>query len=228
MNKKAFANVFLIIPVAVIIGAVGYFALRKLATLPANQPEVASPTTQPSAPTQTQTNPAPTPNPTLTDEIANWKIYTNTKYKFSISHPKDWYTRENQFAHFFRYAISSKPLKISNDAGGESRDLVDTFIIFANPTFEDFIGGRRNSEKDTSLKTYLENGSKIQALQYKTISFNNMPAYLIGVGRSPEIFEVVVEQGKKIYSISLPYGVSDPTQLLATQKQVLSTFKFAD
>ncbi len=209
MNQKGFVNIILVVVIVVLIGAVGYFAFVKKSEPQTQQPQV-------------NQTPSPTPIPT------SWQVYTNTKYSFSISHPKNWYTRENQFANFFRYAFSPQPLKISNDAGGEPGDLKDTFIIFTNPTFEDFIGGRRNSERDTSLNAYLENGSKIQALQYKAIDFNNMSAYLVGMGRTPEIFEIIIEHKGEIYSITLPYGASDFSKLSDTQRQILSTFKFTN
>ncbi len=78
MNKKAFANVFLIIAIVVVVGAVVYFAFVKK-----SEPGAKQPSTTPT-PTQSAT-PAPTPTPQ--NETANWKTYSNDEYGLEFRYP---------------------------------------------------------------------------------------------------------------------------------------------
>ncbi len=78
MNQKGFANIVLVIViVAVLVGAVGYFAFVKKS----------EPITQQPTPTPTQTNTPVSPTPTPKNGTANWAVYSNTKYNYSFRYP---------------------------------------------------------------------------------------------------------------------------------------------
>ena len=62
MNQKGFANIVLVILVAVIASAAGYFTLVK-------KPEIAQPNTQSNTQTSPKSNQAPTPRPTATQRL---------------------------------------------------------------------------------------------------------------------------------------------------------------
>ncbi len=91
MNQKGFANIILVIVIVVLIGAVGYFAFVKKS----------EPVAQQSTPTPTQMNTPVSPTPTPKDETANWKIYNNTRYSYTVKYPSNWYVdttySENDF-----------------------------------------------------------------------------------------------------------------------------------
>lgn len=85
MNQKGFANIILVVViVAVLVGAVGYFAFVKKSEPIAQQP----------TPTPTQTiTPAPTQTPKV--ETTNWLSFnsvkdTGIKPDFSFKHPSNW------------------------------------------------------------------------------------------------------------------------------------------
>ena len=79
-QQKGFVNIILVVVVvAILAGAVGYFTFVKKSEPVAQQP----------TPTQTS-NPTKTPTPNPKDETADWKIYTNAQYGFEFWHPSNW------------------------------------------------------------------------------------------------------------------------------------------
>lgn len=48
------------------------------------------------APQVSTASPQSTSIPAAKDEAANWKTYTNTKYKFSLKYPNTWYVAEDE------------------------------------------------------------------------------------------------------------------------------------
>lgn len=93
MNQKGFVNIALIVVfVAIVVGAVGYFTFVKKSEPVAQQP----------APTQTTTptkNPvSPTPTPTPKDETANWKNTTNASLGYSVKYPTGWKAETNSLS----------------------------------------------------------------------------------------------------------------------------------
>jgi hypothetical protein len=95
MNQKGFTNIILVVVIVILIGVVGYFAFVKKS----------EPVAQQSTPTPTQATNAPksnpTPTPTPADPTANWKVYSNTRYAYTIKYPTDWFVdttySENDF-----------------------------------------------------------------------------------------------------------------------------------
>src|SRR4030043_1712509 len=80
MNQKGFANIiWVVVIVAVLVGAAGDFAFVKNSEPIAQQP----------TPTFTQTNTPVSSTPTPKNETANWAEYSNTKYNYFFRYPKD-------------------------------------------------------------------------------------------------------------------------------------------
>ncbi len=90
MNQKGFANIILIVVVAILTGIVGYFTLVK------KSPPIVR---QTSTPTPTKIVKTVTPTPTRTktplDETANWKTTINTNLGYSIKYPGGWKAETN-------------------------------------------------------------------------------------------------------------------------------------
>ena len=94
MQQKGFAHLILLLVVGIALVG-GYFLYQRGYIQINPTPNNRTTTTQTTAPSTTniQTSNSPTP---MTDITDNWKIYTNTKYSFSIKHPKEWKEPANQ------------------------------------------------------------------------------------------------------------------------------------
>ncbi len=97
-NQKGFANIVLIVLVVVLVGALGYMTLIRKSN-PVEQPQtnnLQNTQTQSAAdlPKNNTTQNAPTTQPTTkpqaspTDPLADWQIYTDSKYGFEFKYPK--------------------------------------------------------------------------------------------------------------------------------------------
>ena len=80
MSEKGFATPLILVVVALgvlVIGSVAYFQLKPQST---------------AQPKPTQITPSPTQGRSSAqkDDTADWRTYTNTKYKYQIKHPSDW------------------------------------------------------------------------------------------------------------------------------------------
>ncbi|MBU1730627.1 hypothetical protein KJ557_03750 [Patescibacteria group bacterium] len=85
INQRGFANIVLVITIVVIlVGAVGYFALRK----PTTEPTI-SPTSNNTQPIQPQVTPPPTTNQTLPPPQAGMLRYQSS-HGFSIDYLANW------------------------------------------------------------------------------------------------------------------------------------------
>ncbi len=89
MNQKGFAPILILFGILVIVAAAGgvYYLGRSSAKLPDTSP-ISVPTSQTSvSPTQPPAKTYISPSPTTINETANWKTYTNEKYKISFKYP---------------------------------------------------------------------------------------------------------------------------------------------
>jgi len=80
-NQKTL-SIILGVVIVVLIGVIIYMVLANKSNQVAQQP---SPT-----PTQLAQWSSATPTPTTSDETANWKTYTDSKYGFEFKYPSDW------------------------------------------------------------------------------------------------------------------------------------------
>lgn len=91
MNQRGFTPLFIILGIALVIGIAGgayYLGKTQIPKQQSQNPVVNSQTPQPTTISQTTS----IPSPTLSDETANWKTYTNTKCKYSIAFPNNYKT----------------------------------------------------------------------------------------------------------------------------------------
>lgn len=84
MNQKGLAPILIVVLIAA-LAAGGYFIYK----LPRTSVTPPTPQTTPAP------SPTPSPSPALTDteEISNWKTYTNTRYGYSFKYPQDLYLK---------------------------------------------------------------------------------------------------------------------------------------
>lgn len=61
-------------------------------------------------PTSQVKSSSPTPEPNGSTETANWKVYTNQKYKFSFKYPENWYVLDQADQWNVIY-VDSSPLE---------------------------------------------------------------------------------------------------------------------
>src|SRR3989344_8749741 len=105
MNKKGFASIILIALVVVLVGAGGYFILRKDET--------------PQVPFSEPTTPAPV------NQIADWETYRNEKYGFEVKYPPNWVVVED-------YQNSTPLINIIKQ---KDDNVGEAFAPFSYPTY---------------------------------------------------------------------------------------------
>jgi len=136
--KKSFltGKIILLIVLLIFFGLGGIYLALNSKTLPAGRQ--AKP--QPIVPTST-------PSPAPTDQTANWKIYENTKYHYSIKYPKEWSIVEGVSTNPEKITFSSptsnmldpKPALVSVIAVNKTEfnsDWVNNYGPFAYKTFD--------------------------------------------------------------------------------------------
>lgn len=100
MNQKGFANIILVVVIAMLVGAVGYFVFVKKSA-----PIVQQPT-----PTSVQIKTPTTPTPK--DEATSWNTYTDSQIGLSFKYPSTWMVNNyNKSPNLLIYSslISSLP-----------------------------------------------------------------------------------------------------------------------
>lgn len=119
MNRKSFVNIILVVViVAALVGAVGYFAFVKKSESIVQQP------TSTLTPTNTPVSPTPTPATQQTtpkaDETQGWLIFTSKKYNYSFKHPQGSSVGSNQYAtdndEAFNVSLSSNKTRFNVEA----------------------------------------------------------------------------------------------------------------
>lgn len=115
MSQKGFAPILIALGVILILGVVSgaYYFGKSQSVKPTIQNSVV-----------TSQTPQPTPSPTP-DAIANWRTYTNTQYKFTLSYPEDW---ESQVPEVSTNNFRLDFLKFDQDYNGFERPNI-TLII---------------------------------------------------------------------------------------------------
>lgn len=218
MNQKGFANIILIVIVVLAVGVVGYFAFVKKS----------APTAQP-APTPPQTDNAASSTPTQKNETANWKIYSNSKYNFSLKYPNGWTLEESSQTDLTGRIISlrspetSQLLNERKIDSGYSYNLVVSFWPTINNEYArggSWIGQRNYS----SLADYFTDKN---AFKQKTgsITVAGQNAYEVSIGGAGANYGVMIEHDG-IYELSFETAW-DKSKLGSTEKQILSTFQFS-
>ncbi len=162
-----------------------------------------------------------TPRP-LADPTADWKTYTNTKYRFEFKYPAKWVLGEYKIG-LNDFSLAVDPVKIVSQ---QTRESVDTYPGLISIHFGDClppdcgnIVGYENFEK-----VKIGEQASIEARKYEIPVYNNSP--------NPSY------EGKHAIYHSVRYGtvqlleigyVSDlPDKYLSEFNQILSTFKFID
>lgn len=167
-----------------------------------------SPTPQPAA-ISPQPTPKISPQPTpTTDETANWKTYTNTKYKFSFKYPNyaelaygaggvgsPLYVDENSSS------IIVQPIKGENSYFGLG---INTTNKSLDKIEKDLINDKNNTDF-----------TRVKAGGYEAIRFNYY-------GSIPQV--IVIKDGNEFeFDIA-----QDNPPYLDISNQILSTFKFTE
>lgn len=228
---KAFLKWIIIGIILLLLAATSVFAykliLRNKVTTPPEPTSTAS--AQPTPTPQTiNVNPSPTPDPT-----ANWKIYTNTKYKFELKYPTNLPSFKTKII-----GTSDKPFYVIRESFSSENFGTDYGIeidIWDNPS-------------ESTLKAWLESMKNAQALALPTENFNLTPNYAINgkealrfwldpvsKGQEPgkcvqscPINNVYVAFNDKVYRILFGFSREVNDEDLIILNQILSTFQFME
>mgnify|MGYP001564321650 FL=1 len=218
MNQKGFANIVLVVIIVLIVGVVGYFAFVK------KSPPIVQQTQTP-----TQTNNSVSPTPTQKDETANWKTYSNSKYRFSLKYPNGWTIEESTNADTTGRIISlrspetAKLLQERKIDLGYSYNLVVSF--WPNINNEYARGGSWIGQRNyTSLADFFTDKN---APKQKTgnITIDGQTAYEVIIGGAGANYGVMIEHNG-VYELSFETAW-DKSKLGSAEKQILSTFQFS-
>jgi len=201
LNQKGFAKVALIAVIITTISVSGYFILVKKSTPTAQQTSVST--------------------PTLKNEMADWKTYTNEKYGFKIQLPDDWQTKEDSKYNFVSFNSQEKFNAITkhNDSevnGGGMSDNVTISYYKDDAEYISQIGYQ--FQKLPTLEEYINQNSDVRNLQ--TINFAGQSAFRANVNGMFDEDVIWVRKDKHLYIIRL-VGVGNPLG-----NEILSTFKF--
>ena len=210
--QKGFAPILIVLILAVAISVGGYLVYQQSRLKP-----TPTPTPQQTAqPTST-----PDTNPVLngTGETANWKTYTNTKYKYAVEYPSDWEVTSVTADAFPENVRFTKIIKQGNKYVA---DATVNIIVEANP-----------SKKPATKKWYLEWIQNIPAELVDTTSFTFEEKLFYGyqglVVNNRELFFAKDSYMFRIgWSIAGDY-IFDDNFAKSTEtiyNQILSTFRF--
>lgn len=170
-------------------------------------------------PTQTvsHTLTSPSPIPTSSDETANWKMFTNTKYGYSIKHPDNWYDAGSYDGDwYFDQVFSNTPVDKPSPSAQSIRVRVikrvgpawkDTKVYF-DEIYNDPNGSHFLIDNVPATKIIEVPGKEKATEPYYSIN-----AYAYKNGRVYRIY--IIEENKEIAKKIEPVF-----------NQILSTFKF--
>lgn len=211
MKKNGFAPLIIILVIA-LLGVVGYFGYKNYLVKP-----------------QVLTIPSPSPlsvpdQTKVLSQIPGWKIYTNTKYHFSIEYPEDWTFREFPDTHTgasFRLASDSNDLNhehISVDFNSRSTDLIGV-------PFEEYVkkGAIEDIQNFVSLATITKIVTLSGLVGYKTtwnVQEMNQPTGKTSMSMPITYFDTKDSNGDTVWITESDSSYSN------IYDQMLSTFKF--
>ena len=166
------------------------------------------------------------PTPSITDETANWITYDNTKYGFSINHPRDtkiyilsyntpYYTADYETIRFMIKGVlesANRPEEYQNLKEGVRMDLV---IINAEGKSASESLSRHVDVSKFKDKIAIE---KIAGLEAQSVKFQ-FPDWVQ--------YTEIVKEGK-LYEFSILTRGDYQEANLGLANQILSTFKFLD
>lgn len=169
----------------------------------------------------TQPGPQPTPTPVAVaiptpDPTANWKIYTNTKYGYSIKYPEDWFIKESGNPQEAFIEIHS-PTYIS---------MGDKGVIF-------WISAEK--EPNTPIRKWFDkvvarDPSTIKDLKIEPVLLSDINALKItdlGPGIDQGVAKTYCLNNDKIYGIWFESNTAKPEEL-EYANLMLSTFRFLE
>lgn len=182
--------------------------------------------------TQKQIQPNPTPMVTATptpDPTANWKTYTNAKYGYSVSYPKDWIIQNENLAVD---SVTTKTKLQSADfiigeptmgghyiPGAESGALLE-IVVSLNPNFKSY----------EDFKSFEETKSTKFPLNYFSSVDNDA---VIGGIKATKKLGGKPYKGWQSYAYTFDNGTIYEVYLTSSNNQqvlfdqILSSFKFA-
>ncbi|OGZ43659.1 MAG: hypothetical protein A3C80_04560 [Candidatus Ryanbacteria bacterium RIFCSPHIGHO2_02_FULL_45_43] len=208
MNQRGFANMVLVVVIVILVGAVGYFMFVKKFEPGSQQP----------TPTPTQTNTAVSPTPTPQSETAQWKIFTNTEYKYRINYPPDW--------ELGQITVKQSPAavrftKITKQGDKYLNDAVVDVIVEPNPL--------RKTPTEEWYREWVKQiptGINLEGVKFEETTFKNMKALKIDNNT------VFFAKGLNMFEIKW-HVAGDYNQSLAESaekifEQMMATFEFID
>ena len=207
--------ILIVLVVAIVAGGIGFMLARKT--------EV--PTKKPVAMQQPVAQPAQSVAPRVTDETANWKVYTNSKLGISFKYPTDWkINMPNDINEFIEINLVSPETERNVQELGEypSADIVvavrDSIACFAPNC----------SGKWKNLNEYLRDSEKEGDIGgVREISVGSLKAYEAGKVGMGGHYTIYMENKTAFLEIDFTLRES-MKELTNIESKILSTFKFTN
>lgn len=118
-NKKGFSNLFILLGATAVIGIIGGLYYLGKFTVPKSQ-------TQDRLISQIS---QATPTVSSSDETANWKVYANQKFGFSMKYPPDWKVIENDSNHIWVSNKNNETLIIGVKNSTDTIEITKSGIV---------------------------------------------------------------------------------------------------
>lgn len=157
---------------------------------------------------------SPTPDPT-----ANWKTYTNQKYKYSLDYPEEWVVEEGTESNIANVRLSPEV--------DECPSGINPFTCVYAEIIDIYV---EDNPENLSIENFLNKNKKLP----NTISFQ--PIVINGIeGRRttsiPGQFEnddIFIKNGSQIINIRLIHNLMEKRISKELFDQILQTFKFSN
>lgn len=211
MNQKGLAPILAVLLIGITLVGAGYLVYSEKIALPQTKP------------VQQTTQQTPS---FISDETANWKTYTNTKYGYSIKYPNAWYLwsvhpydKGKPGDYRYAYLTESTPpngevigvsngiqiTALANEKKLNSNDYIKEFVLPG----EDLLHNLQNI-KIKSMKLDNVDASLVEGL----FAAGNSPGPVIYIAKESQVFQIWggienMKEGRKIFD------------------KVISTFKFS-